>query len=236
MSWTKVETNQTGQRRSLVEQFYHAVDWTSWRDVRKILRVYEQVLSELIANGGSSDSLTTLLWRDGFIYEERELRSVAPGANLKNIEDASEIIDRTVLHDHIRRIEGSIDSDPAQAIGSAKELVETTVKLILHNFGDDPAQYDSLQQLVKHAMKRLDLSHEDIPEAKRGAESIRKVLGALGQIVSATAELRNLYGTGHGRPRAGGLQPRHARLVVGAATTLTTFLLETLDARRAIAQ
>jgi len=42
------------------------------------------------------------------------------------------------------------------------------------------------------------------------------------------AELRGLYGTGHGKHgKASGLSPRHAKLAVGAAATLTTFLFET---------
>jgi len=46
------------------------------------------------------------------------------------------------------------------------------------------------------------------------------------------AELRNHYGSGHGRePTAKGLQPRHTRLAVGAAATLVTFLFETHLAR-----
>ena len=44
--------------------------------------------------------------------------------------------------------------------------------------------------------------------------------------------LHSPYGTGHGRTCPTGLQPRHARLVVGAAARLTRFLLETLDFRR----
>jgi hypothetical protein len=37
----------SGARRSLVEQYYRAVDFTEWKDVRKILRVYEAVLAKL---------------------------------------------------------------------------------------------------------------------------------------------------------------------------------------------
>ena len=40
----------------------------------------------------------------------------------------------------------------------------------------------------------------------------------------AVAELPNHYGTGHGRPiDQGGLGPRHARLALGAASTLAAF-------------
>lgn len=65
-----------------------------------------------------------------------------------------------------------------------------------------------------------------------GEESIRRVLGSLGGIVSGIAELRNSYGTGHGKPSgSGGLGLRHARLAVGAASTLAAFLFETFNDR-----
>ena len=42
------------------------------------------------------------------------------------------------------------------------------------------------------------------------------------------AELRNLYGTGHGKEAAAQMQkPRHARLAVGAASTLAGLFFET---------
>lgn len=54
----------------------------------------------------------------------------------------------------------------------------------------------------------------------------------LGTIAQGLGELRNLYGTGHGRTGATrGLKPRHARLAVGSAATLATFLLETHEER-----
>lgn len=49
------------------------------------------------------------------------------------------------------------------------------------------------------------------------------------QCPQGMAELRNLYGTGHG-PSAKtnrGIQPRHARLATGVAATLASFLFET---------
>ncbi len=50
----------------------------------------------------------------------------------------------------------------------------------------------------------------------------------LGTICNGLAELRGLYGTGHGKHgNASGLGARHAKLAVGAATTLAIFLFET---------
>jgi hypothetical protein len=46
--------------------------------------------------------------------------------------------------------------------------------------------------------------------------------------VQGIAEIRGLYGTGHGKEgRARGVNPRHARLAVGAASALVTFAFQT---------
>ncbi|HZZ30473.1 MAG TPA: abortive infection family protein [Phenylobacterium sp.] len=45
--------------------------------------------------------------------------------------------------------------------------------------------------------------------------------------------MRNFYGSGHGQDgRARGLTPRHARLAVGAASTLALFLFDTHQAHK----
>ncbi len=73
---------------------------------------------------------------------------------------------------------------------------------------------------------------ESIPDSAKGADSIRRVLGNLATVTQGLAEIRNLYGTGHGKEgKRRGLAPRHARLAVGAATTLVTFLFDTHRAR-----
>lgn len=69
---------------------------------------------------------------------------------------------------------------------------------------------------------------EGIPDAARGADVLKRLLSNLGTIGNGLAELRGLYGTGHGKDgSAVGLKPRHARLAVGAAAALAVFLFET---------
>jgi hypothetical protein len=59
-----------------------------------------------------------------------------------------------------------------------------------------------------------------------------KVLGALSQAALGVNELRNDYGSGHGRPhRASGLTPRHARLAAQSADTWVRFVLDTMHQR-----
>jgi hypothetical protein len=57
---------------------------------------------------------------------------------------------------------------------------------------------------------------------------IKRLLSSLATIANGLAELRGLYGTGHGKHgKASGLSRRHAKLAVSAAATLATFLFET---------
>jgi len=228
----------SGARRSFVEEYYAGVDWASPADVKKVLRAYEQILSraEELSETDKYEArhlkgLSAALRRDGYHVQDSRIISTE-GVDFRLLAWVPAGVDRASVQDHMTRMDQSVESDPAQAIGSATELVETVAKHILVQYGEDPDQHDNLPQLVKHAMKLLDLSLESLPQARKGAESIPQILAGLGQIVGGTTELRNLYGTGHGRTRTGGLQPRHARLVTGAAVALARFLLDTLDARR----
>ena len=144
---------------------------------------------------------------------------------------ASIAITSEELQEHVERINDSIDNDPSQAIGSAKDLVEAVAKKVLDFYLEDPHKQRDLAPLVSEALRLLNLSADNIPESSKGASSSKRVLAGLNQIVGGVAELRNLYGTGHGRLRKGGASARHARLVVGAASTLCRFMLETLDER-----
>ena len=37
----------SGQRRTLVHQYYHSIDWSKWADVRKFIQLYENILNDL---------------------------------------------------------------------------------------------------------------------------------------------------------------------------------------------
>jgi hypothetical protein len=230
------EPNVSGQRRGMVEQYYHAIDWTRWADVRKFLNVYENVLSELEDHAENDQewaakalkSLRRWIERDGFKYTNGKLDRTDSRPGLTHIADAAGALDLPELHRQIQRLQSSLEHDPGLAIGTAKELVETVCKTILEErslaYGDSA----DIGSLVKEARKALGLVPESIPNAARGAESIRRLLSNLGSVAQSLGELRNLYGTGHGKAGAAkGLLPRHARLAVGSAATLATFLLET---------
>ncbi len=237
---------ESGQRRSLVEQYYHAVDFSSWRDVQKVLRVYENVLLDLeeqVKHPSWGDKgkyaqkqlslLLRCLQRDGFVYSDGRITPAAHNPTVQELSETATTLDNRVLRQQIERIRSAIEDDPDLAIGTAKELLETTCRSILADYGvtSDPT-WDATR-LVKETRSVLKLVPEDIPDSAKGSEIIKRVLGNLGQVSQGLAELRNLYGTGHGKDgQFRGLRPRHARLAAGCASTLATFLFETHESRR----
>lgn len=128
----------------------------------------------------------------------------------------------------IQRLERAVDTDPDLAIGTAKELVETCCKTILTKRGVEYGKSADLGDLAKLVVKELKLVPEGITDEVKGANSIRLILRNLTSITHNLAELRGLYGTGHGRDgQHRGLQPRHARLAVGSAVAFIDFIADT---------
>ena len=158
--------------------------------------------------------------------------SVSPG--IKSAKEVLSGTDAGYVSQQITRMETAVNQDPELAIGTAKELVETCCKSILSECNIEFSKNDDLPKLVKNTVLQLELTPADIPEQARASETIKRLLSNLASITHGIAELRNHYGTGHGKLGANkGLQPRHAKLAVGAASTLAVFLAETHRMKKA---
>jgi hypothetical protein len=130
-------------------------------------------------------------------------------------------------------MQSALASEPDVAIGTAKEFVETVCKTILveRKIAYDPTE--TMPRLVKQAASVLELISPEIENRSKATETVKRLLSNLGSVSDGLAELRNLHGTGHGKAaNTVGLKKRHARLAVGAATSLAVFLLETHEATK----
>ena len=155
-------------------------------------------------------------------------RLIAAGPNLASLTETANRLQADDIKRQISRMESSINSDPELAIGTAKELIETCCKTILKERNALDKRNLDVSELVKATLRELRLTREDIPDSARGADTIKRIVSNLGSIANGVNELRNLYGTGHGRTaRTPGLSPRHARLAVGSTSALVQFLFET---------
>jgi hypothetical protein len=236
------QSNIGGERRSYVEQFYHRIDFADPAAVGKLLRVYENILTvcqnrlnnprsypvDSTSLKSSVDNLLSWLRKDGYQFTDGRLVAVNRATSLRHLQATAVGFDAQYLAAQVQRLEAAVTADPDLAIGQAKELVETCCKTILHEHGINDADKLDVQPLVRRVMEELKLVPDGVTDSVKGAKTVKAILGNLATVAQGLAELRNLYGTGHGKHgKAKGLSPRHARLAVGAATTLTTFLFET---------
>lgn len=187
----------------------------------------------------------TYLKNDGFALVEKTRLSGRPvfigrfvgtmsTPGLSVAKDVLSGTDPGYVTQQITRMESAVLSDPGLAIGTAKELVETCCKTILTERGVVFSRTADIPELVKLTSKELELTPADIPDQARASDTIKRLLSNLGTITQGVSELRNHYGTGHGKAAGThGLQSRHAKLAVGAASTLAVFLVETHNERGA---
>ncbi len=232
-----------GQRRTLVQTYYNGLDFSSPADIRKFLNVLSVFMANLerqlttAAPWASQpddsyarqqfDKFQQQLGRDGYEYRGGVIVPLTAAARLADAKAIAEQFDAAHITDQIKRIEASIDADPALAIGTAKELVESCFKTILRERNIEYGKED-LPQLGKKAFSAMKLLPEDVPDSAKGAKTIKVLLSNLATVVQGLAEIRGLYGTGHGRDgKARGVTSRHARLAVGAASALVTFAFQT---------
>lgn len=129
-----------------------------------------------------------------------------------------------------KSIDNAVQENPTEAIGKAKELIESCCKTILDNLGVDYKCNVDLSQLIDITIEKLKLKPQNISETVKEAASIKSLLGNLRAIATSMATLRNAYGSGHGKSASyKGLTSRHAKLAVGSSITLVNFLWETFE-------
>jgi hypothetical protein len=160
-----------------------------------------------------------------------ELDGFEMRAGPKITEDSiANLRDATAIREHLARLQRSAHNDPPLAIGTAKELVESTAKTVLLEVGESVDDRDDLPALVAKAQRVLGLHPSSAQSGPDGTDAVKRILGGLMNVTSGLAELRNRgYGTGHGpKGERVGLHPRHAHLAVNASMTWCSVMLDTL--------
>lgn len=152
--------------------------------------------------------------------------------NIAISEQVTEIkqrFDNAYIQNQIDEMVEAQETNPTKAIGLAKELIESTCKSILLNYNES-IEYDNLPKLLKATTKILRITPDDIPDDIADAQSMKTILRSFASIVDGLANLRNKYGSGHGKPdNYKGLESRHAKLAIGASSTLAHFLWDCFE-------
>ncbi|MEM8529858.1 MAG: abortive infection family protein [Chloroflexota bacterium] len=137
---------------------------------------------------------------------------------LKNVSSAS-------INEYWQKSLERVSSDPEGAITSARTLVETVCKYVLDNKGVSFKEDGNLQKLYKQTASASNLSPD-----QHGEDIFKQILSGSANVVNGLAGLRNAFGDAHGKgKRYVKPSPRHAKMAVGFAGTLATFLIETFE-------
>jgi hypothetical protein len=218
----------SSSRRTLTQEYLEAVDWTSPAHLARALRVFERLIDDLDAELISRVRFLNSLRRDGYVPDEDTNHLVPIGPRLPDIA-LNNLKDPSAIREHLDRIRRAVIDDPALAIGSTKELIESTAKVVLAERGLSVDEKADMPALISQAQRALGLHPSTTTPGPDGSDPVKKILGSVTGIAVGVNELRNRSGTGHG-PTATrtGLGLRHAHLAVNAALTWCQLVLDTL--------
>ncbi|NMM83089.1 hypothetical protein B2J88_01680 [Rhodococcus sp. SRB_17] len=222
---------ESGERRTCARRYLHALDLTKPSESLRIIPIFESALDTLTTWNEEPDPakirLVKQLQRDGF--ERLDDGKIRATSTLTIADLPTEAVNEDVIRDHLNRLERGLEDDPAVAIGSSKELIESVCKLALRHLNEPYDDHADIPSLVKQTLKALQLHPDTVAPTAPAAGTIKRILGSLSALAIGVAELRNELGNGHGRDVVRSLSARHAHLAVGAATTFARLLLETIE-------
>lgn len=227
--------NDESARRERMRRYLVTLDLNSSADAQKLTAVFSDLLQKVTqdnsngwgTNDGLRDKWTRILREDGFDVDETTgmVRLGRAGAQLTE-HALNALPDPQSIHDHLRRLGDSVDTDPRLAVSTAKALIESTAKCVLTARGKSYTRAAKVPALVNAAQESLGLAAKAVSDEDK---ALRQALQSLVTLAQSVTELRNNVGIDHGAeevPRW--VRPRHARLVVGAAQVWCQLMLETL--------
>lgn len=76
-------------------------------------------------------------------------------------------------------------------------------------------------------IKLVFIDKNKIEKPEEAEKSVKKLIGGTNSIIQGIAELRNAYGTGHGKcPEFKGLPTQYTQLVVSIVSDIAVFILQ----------
>lgn len=161
----------------------------------------------------------------GYKLVDRKMMPAQPQTNTCLAKPIRKIFSNEYIAEQLRIMLDSEKDNPTEAIGKAKELIESCCKTILEERNVEIDKKWDIVKLVDETVKFLKITPRDISESTPEAVAIKTILGNLKNIALNIATLRNSYGSGHGKSASyKGLEERHAKLAVGSSITLVNFL------------
>lgn len=195
---------------------------TDFKDVSKLIEIYNKHLDSDGFEIAQTDEISGKP-----VYSGRQKSIGQAHLTAKKVE-IKKYLNTAYVNSKINTMTDAVNKDTDLAIGTAKELLETTCKSFLKQKAITIETDWTLPQLIKATTNSLDFAPKEADDPDKAEKSIKQILGGITSIVHGLAELRNSYGTGHGKDaNFKGLEIKYAKLFVGVVSEIAIFYLAT---------
>ena len=179
-------------------------------------------------NKDRRDRVSAALTRCELRYVRGGIVTGGLGPASKSLEDLIRGRNMAALDDEFGRALRTVESNPRDAVSAACSILESVCKIYIESESLTAPSKQDLQGVWSVVRKDLGLD----PGAVE-SDDLKAILSGLLAIASGIGALRTHASSAHGAgTKPYRLQPRHARLAVHAAHTLTAFLIESWDEKK----
>ncbi len=135
-----------------------------------------------------------------------------------------EEVNSTYLKENWQKMIDRAPSDSSGCITSARGLIESTLKHILNESGEELGKNSQMGNLIHRVEDKL------FPNLSKEPEEIQKILYSVSLVIDKIKDLRNAYGDAHGHiDKDGRLDTLSATFIANMSMAICSFLLGTFE-------
>jgi len=194
-------------------------------DESEILKIQEIYNNHLDADGFEIIQVSEISGKP--VFEGRQ-KIIGKSHLVAKKAEIKKYLNTEYVNNKINLMNEAVSSDTDLAIGTAKELIETACKSILKKHEKESDPNWNLGKLLKETSDILDFKPKKASNPDKADTSIKQILKGITTLINGVAELRNAYGSGHGKESDFQmLESKYAKLIVGTVSEIVIFYLAT---------
>lgn len=165
---------------------------------------------------------TRLLANAGLTYQSGGRVIPLVGSSTRALADFIRDRDFGAVDTEFQRAIDNTEKNPREAVSAAANILESVCKIYIEDEGLEMPSKQDLQNVWNPVRKHLGFDPAQVED-----QDLQKILSGLLSVVHGVGALRTHSSSAHGAGRrVYRLEPRHARLAIHSAHTLTLFILE----------
>ena len=155
------------------------------------------------------------------------VRKIETGIDIQE-KSIQQYLDSEYVLSKVNLMKSMVKTNTDLALGSAKELLEIVCKSILSEKKISYTDDMTLSKLFKETINSVGILESSSASNKEQADrSIRQILSGLNRDNQGVTELRNGYGSGHGKEASfKRLEPQYVEFVVSIVSNIVVFILQ----------